>query len=136
MRWNPGGTLLEPSWNLSSGPPRTTPEPIWAETPKHSAVGEKQENMVSHLKGRIPQTCGNPLDLLKNTKRKPTVRASGREYLSRSQPSVPTLEADSEVQSARTDDLAEGHLWGLPEPPPFFFGGGWPLASVGEYTEM
>ena len=33
---------MEPSWNLTSGPPRTTPEPIWAETPKLSAVGEKQ----------------------------------------------------------------------------------------------
>ena len=32
-----------PSWNLTSGPPRTTPEPIWAETPKLSAVGEKME---------------------------------------------------------------------------------------------
>ena len=43
--WNPGGTLVEPLvepwWNLSSGSPRTTPEPIWAETPKLSAVGEK-----------------------------------------------------------------------------------------------
>ena len=39
--WNVGGTLVEPSWNLTSGPPRTTPEPIWAETPKLSAVGEK-----------------------------------------------------------------------------------------------
>ena len=28
------------SWNLASGPPRTTPEPIWTETPKLSAVGE------------------------------------------------------------------------------------------------
>ena len=36
--WNPGGTLVEPSWNLISGSPRTTPEPIWAETPKLSAV--------------------------------------------------------------------------------------------------
>ena len=32
--WNPGGTLP------TSGPPRTTPEPIWAETPKLSAVGD------------------------------------------------------------------------------------------------
>ena len=55
--WNPGGTLVEPWsspggtlveplvepwWNLSSGSPRTTPEPIWAETPKLSAVGEKK----------------------------------------------------------------------------------------------
>ena len=39
--WNYGGTLVEPSWNLASGLPRTTPEPIWAETPKLSAVGEK-----------------------------------------------------------------------------------------------
>ena len=39
--WNPGGTLVEPSCNLTSGPPRTTPEPIWAETPKLSAVGQK-----------------------------------------------------------------------------------------------
>ena len=44
--WNLGGTLVEPWWNpggtlnLASGPPRTTPEPIWAETPKLSAVGE------------------------------------------------------------------------------------------------
>ena len=40
--WNPRGTLVEPSWNLTSGPPRTTPQPIWAETPKLSAVGEKR----------------------------------------------------------------------------------------------
>ena len=32
---------MEPWWNLTSGLPRTTPEPIWAETPKLSAVGEK-----------------------------------------------------------------------------------------------
>ena len=37
----PAGTLVEPWWNLTSGLPRTTPEPIWAETPKLSAVGEK-----------------------------------------------------------------------------------------------
>ena len=43
---NPGGTLVEPSWNLTSGPPRTTPEPIWAETPKLSAVGEKTRTMI------------------------------------------------------------------------------------------
>ena len=41
--WNPRGTLVEPSWNLPAGPPRTIPEPIWAETPKLSAVGEKGE---------------------------------------------------------------------------------------------
>ena len=40
--WDPGGTLVEPSWNLTSGPPRT-PEPIWAETPKLSAVVEEEE---------------------------------------------------------------------------------------------
>ena len=53
--WKPGGTLVEPYlkppslaepaageplvepwWNLSSGSARTTPEPIWAETPKLS----------------------------------------------------------------------------------------------------
>ena len=42
----PRGTLVEPCgtlWNLASGPPRTTPEPIWAETPKFSAVEEKGE---------------------------------------------------------------------------------------------
>ena len=39
--WNPSGTLVEPLWNLTSGPPRTTPEPIWAKTPKLSAVGGK-----------------------------------------------------------------------------------------------
>ena len=32
--WSPGRTLVEPSWNLTSRPPRTTPELIWAETPK------------------------------------------------------------------------------------------------------
>ena len=36
---DPGGTLVEPWWN---GPPLTTPKPIWAETPKLSAVGEKK----------------------------------------------------------------------------------------------
>ena len=41
--WNPGGTL----WSLTSGPPRTTLEPIWAETPKLSAVGE---NKTKHTK--------------------------------------------------------------------------------------
>ena len=39
---DPGGTLVEPLCNLTSGPPQTTPEPIWAETPKLSAVGEKK----------------------------------------------------------------------------------------------
>ena len=39
--WNVGGTLVEPSWNLTSGPPRTTPEPISAETSKLSAAGVK-----------------------------------------------------------------------------------------------
>ena len=39
--WNPGGTPVERWWNLTSGLPRTTPEPIWAETPKLPAVGEK-----------------------------------------------------------------------------------------------
>ena len=29
-----------PTWNLTAGPPRTTAEPIWAETPKLSAVGK------------------------------------------------------------------------------------------------
>ena len=33
---------MEPLWNLTSGPPRTIPEPILAETPKLSAVGEKR----------------------------------------------------------------------------------------------
>ena len=34
---------MEPSWNLTFGPPRSTPEPIWAETPKISAVGENRK---------------------------------------------------------------------------------------------
>ena len=42
---NFGGNLMEPSWKLTSGPPRTPPEPIWAETPKLSPVGEKGETI-------------------------------------------------------------------------------------------
>ena len=34
---------VEPSWNLTSRPPRTTPEPTWAETLKLSAVGGKKK---------------------------------------------------------------------------------------------
>ena len=30
--WNPRGTLVEPWWNPRGTLPRTTPEPIWAET--------------------------------------------------------------------------------------------------------
>ena len=37
---------MQPSWNLTSAPPQTTPEPIWAETPKLSAVGEKTLNKL------------------------------------------------------------------------------------------
>ena len=35
--------------NLTSGPPQTTPEPIWAETPKLSAVGggKKKKKTIS-----------------------------------------------------------------------------------------
>ena len=41
--WKPGGSLVEPWWNLASGPPRTTPEPIWAETPHcFQLLGKKQ----------------------------------------------------------------------------------------------
>ena len=62
--WNPGGTLVkplvEPWWNLSSGSPRTTPEPIWAETPKLSAAGEKRKGKKTK---RVPrhQTCHKPM---------------------------------------------------------------------------
>ena len=42
-----GGTLVEPWWNLTSGPPRTTPEPIWAETPKLSAVWGKPYKIIN-----------------------------------------------------------------------------------------
>ena len=49
--WNPGGTLVEPSWNPRGTlvepylrAARTTPELIWAETPKLSAVGEQVRN--------------------------------------------------------------------------------------------
>ena len=46
--WNPRGTLVEPSWNprgtlITSGPPRTTPEPIWAETPKLQLLGNNNK---------------------------------------------------------------------------------------------
>ena len=43
---HPSQNLVEPwwnSWNLTPGPPRTTPEPIWAETPKLSAGGKKKK---------------------------------------------------------------------------------------------
>ena len=40
-----GDIPVEPSWNLTSGTPRT-PEPIWA-TPKPSAVGENQKGSTS-----------------------------------------------------------------------------------------
>ena len=36
--------LQAQEWNLTLGPPRTTPEPIWAETPKLSAGGEQNQN--------------------------------------------------------------------------------------------
>ena len=43
--WNPRGTLLKPWWNprgtLVEPYLKATPEPIWAETPKLSAVGEQ-----------------------------------------------------------------------------------------------
>ena len=34
--------MLRWRFQVRSGSPRTTPEPIWAETPKLSAVGEKE----------------------------------------------------------------------------------------------
>ena len=56
--WNPGGTLVEPLvelwWNLSSGSPRTTPEPIWAETPKLAAVGEKRIRLRTYTHHKSP----------------------------------------------------------------------------------
>ena len=53
--WNPSGTLVEPWWNPGGifvepylRAARTTPEPIWAETPKLSAVwGIKTETWNS-----------------------------------------------------------------------------------------
>ena len=53
----PRGTLMEPWWNFTSGPPRTTPEPVWAETPKLSAVGKKSENFGHFL--RSARELGN-----------------------------------------------------------------------------
>ena len=55
--WNPGGTLVEPSWNLTSGSRRTTPEPIWAETPKLSAVGEKNNKKQKASKNTMTRPC-------------------------------------------------------------------------------
>ena len=59
----PSQNLVEPSWNLTSGPPRTTPEPIWAETPKLSAVGEQRKNVQSRsgLRSLGPLDSGFPL---------------------------------------------------------------------------
>ena len=45
---------MEPSWNLTSGLPRTTPEPIWAQTPKLSAVGEKTGSAPGQKKNPAP----------------------------------------------------------------------------------
>ena len=45
-----GGTLVELSWKLTSGPPRTTPNPIWAETPNLAAVAEKKKKKKNLLK--------------------------------------------------------------------------------------
>ena len=57
-----GGTLVEPWWNLTSGPPQTTPEPIWAETPKLAAVGEKEDMPISgHPASRLAL---RPVELL------------------------------------------------------------------------
>ena len=41
--WNRGGTLVEPWWNYLTSPARTTPELIWAATPKLS-VGERTKH--------------------------------------------------------------------------------------------
>ena len=50
---------MEPSWNLTSGPPRTTPEPIWAETPKLSAVGEKPNKLRNRTVSEPPSDHGS-----------------------------------------------------------------------------
>ena len=48
--WNPAGTLVEPlvepCFNLISGSARTTPEPIWAETPSFQLLGKKQRALI------------------------------------------------------------------------------------------
>ena len=58
------GTLVEPWWNRVEPylrQPRTTPEPIWAETPKLSAVGEKQGRAVelSTLETSLPTSSSH-----------------------------------------------------------------------------
>ena len=51
--WNSGGT---PSWNLSSGPPQTTPEPI-GDSPKLSAVGELRKLALEQRVLQSAQKC-------------------------------------------------------------------------------
>ena len=93
--WNPRGTwwnlvelggtwrkLVEPSWNLTSGPPRTTPAPIWAETPKLSAVGEKASSKT------LPFSTTWPLKLFSGAPPPHVLRLSWR---SASRPAAPVL---------------------------------------------
>ena len=84
--WNPGGTLVEPLvepwWNLSSGSPRTTPEPIWAETPKLSAVGEKWKHWLHQLSNLPPpprQPPTHPHPRHRRTKMLPPSRRAPKE---------------------------------------------------------
>ena len=41
--WNPGGNVVEPCGTLVEPYLRAAPDPIWAETPKLAAVGEKKQ---------------------------------------------------------------------------------------------
>ena len=54
--WNPGGTLVESWWNPGGTLAKGRPEPIWAETPKLSAVGELfHQPEIRWLGGYSPQ---------------------------------------------------------------------------------
>ena len=82
---NPDGTLVEPSWNPRGtlvepylGAAQTTPEPIWAQTPKLSAVGEKHAPSKGYLmieiwqlKKRTP-VCLTPVFCEADDSRNPT----------------------------------------------------------------
>ena len=79
--WDPGGALVEPSWNLTSGPPRTTPEPIWAETQSLQLLGNNNSNKQICVGRTKVETTTAPQESNTQKKQAPAVLVENKHIL-------------------------------------------------------
>ena len=112
--WNPRGTLVESSWNLTSGPPWKTPEPTWAETPKSFQLlgnNEKPKKLRRGLRSSTSPRASCPRGWRRWARAPSSSRAAGgrRCWCSERAPSSGGDSGGAGGTEKRTKKILDGH---------------------------